>query len=160
MALHTRWTHAERDALAWVQAGASRVVVHAESPDAEAALHALQDARMLASLPTTVGVALSCSASASALDAYSGLYDFVQVMGIEHIGKQGEPFDERALMLVQEIRELYPDTHVQVDGGVRAENAAAIVAAGATSLVVGSAVFNAADPHAAIAALMSTANKK
>lgn len=151
-------THAERDAKAWVAAGAARIVVHSESPDSIEALHALQEYRMLESLPTTVGIALPCTANASALDQYSGLYDFVQVMGIEHIGKQGEPFDPRAIMLVQEIKTLYPETRIQVDGGVNLDNAAALVAAGATTLVVGSAIFNTPNPHAAIASLKKKAH--
>ena len=34
------------------------------------------------------------------------------------------------------------DVELEVDGGIKAENAAEVVAAGATVLVVGSAVFN------------------
>jgi ribulose-phosphate 3-epimerase len=39
--------------------------------------------------------------------------------------------------------------HVQVDGGISAENAAAVRKAGADLLVAGSAVFAADDPAAA-----------
>ena len=45
------------------------------------------------------------------------------------------------------------DIPIQVDGGVSASNAAALVDAGATILVAGSAVFKAEDPAAVIAAM-------
>ena len=44
---------------------------------------------------------------------------------------------------------------IEIDGGVGEKNAAEIVAAGATVLVAGSSVFNAADPLAAVAQLKS-----
>jgi ribulose-phosphate 3-epimerase len=44
---------------------------------------------------------------------------------------------------------------ISVDGGVKAANAGALAQAGATVLVAGSAIFGAADPGAALAALRS-----
>ena len=44
---------------------------------------------------------------------------------------------------------------IEVDGGVGPDNAAALVAAGADVLVAGNAVFKAADPRQAIAALVA-----
>ncbi|MEN9889779.1 MAG: hypothetical protein RLY78_74, partial [Pseudomonadota bacterium] len=46
---------------------------------------------------------------------------------------------------------------LEVDGGVKPDNAGAIVAAGADTLVAGSAVFGSSDRRAAIAALRAAA---
>ena len=52
------------------------------------------------------------------------------------------------------IRDRYnPACRLEVDGGISVKTAAAVVAAGADTLVAGSAVYGAADPAAAIAAL-------
>jgi len=49
------------------------------------------------------------------------------------------------------------DTVLEVDGGVDTETAAAVVEAGATLLVAGSAVFGTPDPAAAYRALVDAA---
>jgi ribulose-phosphate 3-epimerase len=46
---------------------------------------------------------------------------------------------------------------LQVDGGITAENIGAVVAAGADTVVAGSAVFGQPDRRAAVAALRSGA---
>ena len=67
----------------------------------------------------------------------------VQCMGIATIGKQGEPLDERVYGQIETIRARYPHLPISVDGGVTLENAAKLIAAGATRLVAGSAIFTA-----------------
>jgi len=47
---------------------------------------------------------------------------------------------------------------IAVDGGVSRENAAALVAAGATTLIAGSAIFGAADRARALADLRNAAH--
>ena len=71
--------------------------------------------------------------------------DFVQFMGIENIGYQGEPFDERVFEKIRELRERFPDTIISVDGGVSLENADKLIEAGANRLVSGSAIFESGD---------------
>jgi ribulose-phosphate 3-epimerase len=71
-------------------------------------------------------------------------------MGIEHEGQQGQPADPRAVELVRALREAHPDLPIQVDGGVNAEHIPALVEAGASRLVAGSAVFGVDNPAAAL----------
>ena len=68
--------------------------------------------------------------------------DGVQCMGIEQIGKQGEPYSERIESLVQEIRDAYPELPIQIDGGVSAQTIPRLLEAGATQFAVGSALFS------------------
>ncbi len=129
-----------------VQLGAARVVVHAEH-EAKGALEALQKYRE-GEYAVQIGLALHPQERADTLRAFEGLYDYVQVMGIAHEGAQGEPPDNRAVELVKELRAAYPGLLIQVDGAV-APRVKELVAAGASRLVIGSAIVNAENPKAA-----------
>ena len=150
----------EANALAWVSAGASRIILHAASDGAPAAARALQGARGEENIfPVKVGIALASSAQAADLEPFEGLYDFVQVMGIERVGFQGQAFDERTVALVAQLRQMYRDLTIQVDGGVTLQNARSLAQAGANRLIVGSDIFGSSDPKKEIEALRSEANK-
>ncbi len=71
--------------------------------------------------------------------------DFVQCMGIDHEGIQGEEFDPRCLEQIKKLKAKFPDIVISVDGGVNLETAPEIIAAGADRLVAGSAIFNTDD---------------
>lgn len=143
----------------YVHAGASHIVLHAGSDGAVEALTKLVDLRDEGGTFTVqVGVALGAHAQPAELEPFESQFDFVQVMGIEHEGRQGEPFDHKALFLVERLRALYPELPIQVDGGVKTENIRALVRAGATRLVAGSAIFGAKDAKEAYRALYTEAN--
>ncbi len=139
-----------------VELGASRIVVHASASSAREALDYLQPYRSGA-FPILVGIALSSTSRPDELKAFEGLYDYVQVMGIAHIGKQGEPFDERAIETVKTLRAAYPSLVIQVDGAA-AVHPKELVEAGANRLVVGSAIINADNPGSALKSLYNKAN--
>lgn len=65
---------------------------------------------------------------------------YLQVMGIENTGRQGEPFSEDSVNLIQAIRDLFPseELEINVDGAVNETTYKLFANAGATSLVVGS----------------------
>ncbi len=77
--------------------------------------------------------------------------DTVLVMSVNP-GFSGQKFIARAIEKVREARAMIdrrnPACLIEVDGGVGAENARALVDAGADVLVMGSAVFGAPDPAA------------
>lgn len=145
----------------FITAGATQVVLHPKSPSVMQALQIVVDSRNedTASFPIKAGMALGCADQPEVLDPFEAQFDFVQVMGIEHEGRQGEPFDKRALYLVERLRRRYPYLPIQVDGGVSMENANALAKAGANRLVAGSAIFKAKDPAAAFQALYDEANR-
>lgn len=126
------------DAKESMRLGASRILIHAGRPLAREALLYMQEFRG-GDYPVAVGVALPCDASVEMYEAYKDMCDFVQVMGIANEGSQGQPFDERALETVKNLRVAYPDLFIQVDGGVKGHNKDALIEAGVSRLVVGSA---------------------
>lgn len=65
----------------------------------------------------------------------------IQVMGIEHIGKQGEEFSDRTLDVIKKIQDRYPGVTIMVDGGVSISNVKRLSEYGISGAVAGSAVF-------------------
>lgn len=144
-----------RDAETAVQLGAARVVVHAEGQYREA-LDMMQKYRA-GEYAVEVGVALHPHDSIDALDGLEGLYDYAQVMGIAREGAQGEPPDPRAADMVRALRAAHPGLVIQVDGAA-APRVEELVAAGASRLVVGSAIAGADNPRAAYKEIYTRAN--
>jgi ribulose-phosphate 3-epimerase len=131
----------------WVAAGAERLVFHAESfTSPQAAREAIERFKADYSLSggaLSVEAGLALNLDSDVLEHRDALAaaDFFQCMGIAEIGVQGAVFDDRALRRVAEVREMFPDLRISVDGGVNEENAEALIRAGADRLVVGSAIF-------------------
>lgn len=125
----------------WVRAGANRIVLHAEAKgDAGKAIEMLKDR-------VEVGLALNIDTPISVigdpkLNIKEGSLQFIQFMGIDHIGFQGQEFDTRVIGKIKEIKKMCPDYPVSIDGGVSLENAGELIAAGADRLVIGSAIFD------------------
>lgn len=65
----------------------------------------------------------------------------IQVMGIEHIGKQGEEFSDRTLDVIKKIQDRYPGVVITVDGGVSISSIKRLSEYGIHAAVAGSAVF-------------------
>lgn len=84
---------------------------------------------------------------------------FVQCMGIEHVGFQGEAFDETGETVfdrIKFVRENLPDKIISVDGGVNLETIEGLYDAGVTRFVCGSVIFADPDPRMSISELKST----
>lgn len=130
----------------WVSAGASRIIVHVES------MHDFEKIRAVVPKGLIeLGLAVNTTTELSTIEPYLDRIDFVQCMGIEHIGFQGQPFDERVLDHVHALRVMRGDMPISIDGSVNFETAKRLVDAGATRLVSGSAILEADDFTRAIA---------
>ncbi len=88
-----------------------------------------------------VGIAFSNNTRAIEHKDVIEVADFVQCMGIENIGFQGQEFDERVLDQVEEIRQEFPDKIISVDGSVNEETISELSDVGVNHFVVGSAFF-------------------
>ncbi|XKT74453.1 MAG: hypothetical protein ACJKTH_03800 [Patescibacteria group bacterium UBA2163] len=132
----------------WSRLGITRAIFHI---NATHDLNALK--RIAFDNDIELGVAVMPDTDMAQLALYMHHVDYVQVMGIEHIGKQGEPFSEKTISTVRSIREAYPNAIIQIDGGVNAEVAPSLITAGANRLASGSFIFSSNDPAAAITQL-------
>jgi ribulose-phosphate 3-epimerase len=123
----------------WISAGAARALIHIESisPGEMSAL-----IRHVREKNFELGLAIGVQTSSSILLSYLEDTTFVQFMGIERIGYQHQEFaGERVLDKIRAFHGSHPEIVISVDGGVTLENAKALVEAGASRLVCGSAVF-------------------
>lgn len=102
------------------------------------------------------GVTLNPSTPVCLLEDIVNDVDMVLLMSVNP-GFGGQKFIESSVEKVMRLRELIDRKNskalIQVDGGVQAETAPRLVAAGADVLVSGSYVFKAADPIATIKGL-------
>lgn len=97
-----------------------------------------------------IGLSINIDTSLDTVYPFIPYLSFLQVMGIAKIGYQGQGFDDRCLDKIKTLREKYPDLIITVDGSVNLETAPKIIKAGATKLVVGSALWRDDDPAGAI----------
>ena len=143
----------ERLLSAFASAGASLLTVHAEAcPHLDRTLHQIRE------LGVKAGVALNPSTPPAVLEYVLDALDLVLVMSVNP-GFGGQAFIPASYAKVRQVRSLLGKrpAEVSVDGGVKLEHAAPLVAHGASVLVAGSLIFGAADPGAALKKLRDAA---
>jgi ribulose-phosphate 3-epimerase len=124
----------------FAEAGADSVTFHFEAvDDVSAAIRAAREQEL------QVGVAFNPETKPEDVAAVAGDADIVLCMAINP-GYSGQPFQEEAYDRVEELRKLLPEgIHIQVDGGVNADNIKALYDRGATLFVAASAIFGRED---------------
>lgn len=128
----------------WVTSGAARIIIHVEAKgDIEKALVILEGR-------VDVGLALNEETLLNAIEKHRERINFIQLMGIDRIGFQHQPYDDKVLGRIKEARIMYPGMPISIDGGVSLETAPQLIAAGADRLVVGSAIFDSDNPTEAL----------
>ena len=124
----------------FARAGASIITVHPE-----ACRHLHRTIQNVKEAGCRAGVALNPGTSLNAVDEVLPDLDLVLVMTVNP-GFGGQKFIESVLGKVERLRGILDvngyTAELEVDGGINAETAPRIVAAGARVLVAGSAVFN------------------
>ncbi|MEW5726340.1 MAG: ribulose-phosphate 3-epimerase [Pseudomonadota bacterium] len=125
----------------YAKAGADYITVHAEADK-----HLDRSLQFIKSLGKKAGVSLNPATPENVIEYVLDRLDMVLVMSVNP-GFGGQSFIESQLTKIARIREMIGDRPIelQVDGGVTADNAHRVVAAGATCLVAGSAVFKTPD---------------
>ena len=154
---HLMIEDADRNALAYVDAGCDSVTFHVEAAAAPVRL-----AREIRAAGARASMALK---PATPIEPYEDLLpelDMVLLMTVEP-GFGGQKFLDLVLPKVRRARELMDkhgvETWLQVDGGVSLDTIGRCAEAGADVFVAGSAVFNADDPDSMVAALRSAAEQ-
>jgi ribulose-phosphate 3-epimerase len=121
----------------YVEAGCSRLIVHAES-----VTHLHGTLALVRSLGATAGVALNPATPALAVSHVLDLVDLVLVMTVNP-GFGGQDYLAAMEPKVAEVRRMVSGTtiDVEVDGGISPATVAGVAAAGANVLVAGSALY-------------------
>ena len=123
----------------FAQAGANYLTVHTETcPHLHRTIQAVKE------LGVKAGVTLNPSTSLSTIEEVVADVDLVLIMSVNP-GFGGQTFIPACLDKIRRTRQLLDRTGSQalleVDGGIKVENAAEVIKAGADVLVAGSAIF-------------------
>jgi ribulose-phosphate 3-epimerase len=141
------------DALAedFAKAGATRISFHPE-----ATLHVDRTIQHIRDAGCSPGLVFNPATPLNWLDYVIDKIDLVLIMSVNP-GFGGQKFIPEALGKLAEARKRIDasgrDIRLEIDGGVKVENAAEIARAGADTYVAGSAIFGSPDYAATIAAL-------
>ena len=130
----------------FVNAGADIITVHPGSTK-----HLNRTINLIKSFGVKAGLAINPAESLDALKYTIEDLDLVLIMSVNP-GFGGQKFIKNSLDKIRELKKLIneknPECKIEIDGGVKLDNAREIIDAGADILVAGSAVFgaeNAAD---------------
>lgn len=153
--VHLMISDADRWAPGYAELGAASVTFHLE-----AATEPITLARRLRQIGAKAGVAVKPATDVASLFEVLDEFDQILVMTVEPgFGGQSFMADQMPKLrrLADEARRRGSSVWLQVDGGIGEATIAQAAEAGADTFVAGSAVFGAADPGAAIAALRTGA---
>jgi ribulose-phosphate 3-epimerase len=140
----------------FAKAGANIISFHPE-----ASRHVDRTVQLIKSHGCKAGLVLNPATSLSVLDHVMDRLDLILLMSVNP-GFGGQSFIPSTLGKLREVRARI-DAHIaaggqpiwlEVDGGVKVDNIAEIVAAGADTLVAGSAVFGAPDNNGGYTTVM------
>ena len=120
------------------EAGFSTVIVHYESFVSETLLE--EAIEKIIKLGMKPGIAINPVTNVSTLRYFTDNITHFTILSVQP-GKQGNAFIESTYDKVKALREMAENATIEVDGGVNADNAGALIQAGADYLVVGSALF-------------------
>jgi len=141
---------------AFVEAGANMVSVHVE-----AVPHLHRTISFIKKLGAKAGAVLNPSTPAIALQDIAGDLDYVLVMSVNP-GFGGQAFIPHSVEKVRHVRSVLTAAGspavIEIDGGIDEATAAKVVAAGASILVAGHAIFGTGDPERATRALRAAAS--
>ncbi|MDF2546835.1 MAG: ribulose-phosphate 3-epimerase [Anaerosolibacter sp.] len=124
----------------FIKAGADIITVHAE-----ACTHIHRTIQNIKSQGAKAAVALNPGTPLNSLEYVLEELDMVLIMSVNP-GFGGQHFIPSALEKIKALKKMLAERNlvmdIQVDGGIKLDNAAEVVQAGANVLVAGSAIFN------------------
>jgi ribulose-phosphate 3-epimerase len=149
--VHLMIVEPERYIDAFAKAGADFITIHAEAtPHLQRALSQIREAGAKA------GAVLNPSTPLGVLEHVLGDLDLVLLMSVNP-GFGGQAYLPAATPKIERLRTMLDraglDVDIEVDGGIKADNVAEVVRAGANVIVSGSGVFGGGDYAGAIAAM-------
>ena len=137
----------------FAKAGSDIITVHAE-----AGPHLDRSLQVIRGLGKKAGVSLNPSTPENVIEYVLDRLDLILVMTVNP-GFGGQAFIPAMCDKIAKIKQMVGDRpiDIQVDGGIKPENAKAVTDAGANVLVAGSAIFNSDDYQERITAIREAA---
>ena len=149
-----------KHAKAWIKAGAKRILFHAEPKATKNPLPIIQYAKKYG---VQVGLSLNAQTPLAMLlsngrPIAKQQIDAVLLLGVNP-GKSGQPFQKSVLKKIRALHKKYPHLPIEVDGGVKLENAPKLLQAGATRLAAATAIHGAKNPQLTYAKLLKVVKR-
>lgn len=145
--VHLMIAEPERYLADFAKAGASRLTVHVEATH-----HLHRTVQAIKELGVMAGVTLNPATSLATLEEIIPDVDLILIMSVNP-GFGGQSYIPQSTAKIRRLRQMLTERRskawLEVDGGISAKNTAEVVAAGATVLVAGSAIFRGEKPIAA-----------
>ena len=130
----------------YTKLGAKNIIFHLEAVgDLKEFKNFLEGIDMYIREMMKIGISININTSLEQIFPLINNVDFVQFMGIEKVGFQGQEFNKKVLENIKILKEKFPDLIISVDGGVNFETAPLLIEAGAMKLIIGSTIFNTDD---------------
>lgn len=141
----------------FVQAGASRVLIHQE-----ATVHLDRALTMIRELGAQAGAVINPATPVATLTDVFDKVDTVLVMSVNP-GFGGQKFIPGAFEKIRQLNRWRAQYNggfrIEVDGGVEAENTAELAKAGTNTFVAGTSIFHTPDPAAAVRQIRKLASE-
>jgi ribulose-phosphate 3-epimerase len=141
----------------FAEAGADYLTVHVET-----CLHLHRTVQAIKEHGVKAGVTLNPATSLTAIEEIIDDVDLLLVMSVSP-GFGGQHFIPSTLRKIMRARQMLDRSRshavLEVDGGVKVDNAGQIIEAGADILVAGSAIFTSEDYRATITAMRQAAQR-
>jgi ribulose-phosphate 3-epimerase len=141
----------------FAKAGATWITFHPEASE-----HVDRTVGLIREHGCRPGLVLNPATPVNWLDHVLDKIDMVLLMSVNP-GFGGQSFIPSVLPKIAKVREMIDrsgrEVRLEVDGGVKVDNIAAVAAAGADTFVAGSAIFGAKDYRATIAAMREEIRK-
>ncbi|MCH5156271.1 MAG: ribulose-phosphate 3-epimerase [Clostridiales bacterium] len=142
--VHLMINHPEKYITQFAEAGANLITIHAESTDVVS-----ECLQLIRACGKKAGISIKPETPVKVLEQYRGLFDMVLIMSVEP-GFGGQSFIESSVDKIRQVRQLFPDVLIEVDGGINSKTAKKVIDAGVDVIVAGSAILGAPDRKHAI----------
>jgi ribulose-phosphate 3-epimerase len=151
--VHLMIVEPEKYVADFAKAGADHILVHAET---SSTTHLHRVLGQIRDLGRKAGAVLNPATPADVLEYVLPLCDVILVMSVNP-GFGGQKFIHDVVPKIARLRQMANDRglspYIEVDGGINAETAPKVIAAGADALVAGAFVYGSKDYAQAIGAL-------
>ncbi len=124
--------------------GPKRITVHLASLTNPAEFFAQLD--NFYKVQIEIGLAITSESDMDVVASLVPEVSYIQCMGIENVGFQHQEFNTKILDTIRTIRAQFPTLPISVDGAVNDETIEDLIEAGATRLVIGSAIWESETP--------------
>jgi len=137
----------------WLEAGAKRIIIHAETIN-EKKFHLILE--KCAEFSAELMLAIKPDTDTEALEPFLNSIFFIQILAVDP-GESGQKFQPKVLEKISYLRERYPDISVEVDGGINPKTVQLVRTFGAQIAVSGYYIFSSPNPRVAYLDLLKAA---